>query len=256
MARVQEPTGAQDFVRAAAEIGALEELHVLCREIADAYGFEFYCYGAALPSSLLKPYMLLLDGYPEAWRERYVQQGYLAADPVVEHSQHSVVPLPWDELGERIAQDDLARKIFAEAAEFGLRSGVTLPMRGVHGDFSLWSLSSSEAPEVAYSRIRAILPDLCLLALHLHEALDRLVESGVLEYVRPQLTARESECLLWAAEGKTAWETSQILGIAERTVIFHLQNAAEKLGCSNRQQAIARAIAQGLVCASSQAMRL
>jgi LuxR family transcriptional activator of bioluminescence operon len=61
------------------------------------------------------------------------------------------------------------------------------------------------------------------------------------------LTDREKECLLWAAEGKTSWEASQILGISERTVIFHLQNASDKLGVNNRQQAVARAIAMGMI---------
>ena len=52
---------------------------------------------------------------------------------------------------------------------------------------------------------------------------------------------------MWSAEGKTAWEISQILHISERTVVFHLQNASEKLGVVNRQQAVAHAISLGLV---------
>ena len=46
---------------------------------------------------------------------------------------------------------------------------------------------------------------------------------------------------------KSAWETGQILNISERTVIFLLQNAAEKLQVSNRPQAVARAVSQQLI---------
>jgi len=61
------------------------------------------------------------------------------------------------------------------------------------------------------------------------------------------LTQREKECLLWATEGKTTWETSRILRISERTVTFHLQNVQGKLGVSNRQQAVARAVSLGII---------
>jgi DNA-binding CsgD family transcriptional regulator len=62
-----------------------------------------------------------------------------------------------------------------------------------------------------------------------------------------ELTPREQECLLWVTEGKTTWETSQILNISERTVTFHLQNTVDKLGVVNRQQAVARAVALGII---------
>jgi DNA-binding CsgD family transcriptional regulator len=61
------------------------------------------------------------------------------------------------------------------------------------------------------------------------------------------LTEREKECLLWAAEGKTGWEIATIVNISERTVTFHLQNAAQKMGVVNRQQAISRALSMGLI---------
>ena len=61
------------------------------------------------------------------------------------------------------------------------------------------------------------------------------------------LTARETECLKWTAEGKTTWEIATIMGISERTVIFHLQNVMHKLNVSNRSHAVARAVAQQII---------
>lgn len=52
------------------------------------------------------------------------------------------------------------------------------------------------------------------------------------------LTQREMECLDWVVKGKTSWEISQILGISERTVNFHLGNCIHKTNSVNRQQAI------------------
>lgn len=61
------------------------------------------------------------------------------------------------------------------------------------------------------------------------------------------LSAMERECLAWVIAGKTAWETSVILGRSRKTVEFHLANAVRKLGGSNKIHAAALAIRQGLI---------
>ncbi len=87
-----------------------------------------------------------------------------------------------------------------------------------------------------------------LLGCYLHEAVQRIVLSkGPVALKSVNLTDREKECLLWAAEGKTGWEIANIVNISERTVTFHLQNAAHKMGVVNRQQAISRALSMGLI---------
>lgn len=63
----------------------------------------------------------------------------------------------------------------------------------------------------------------------------------------PELTAREREVLLWAAQGKTAWETSAILGISPKTVEFHLANCGRKLGAATKAQTILAAARKGLL---------
>lgn len=62
-----------------------------------------------------------------------------------------------------------------------------------------------------------------------------------------RLTARERDSLALVAEGKTDWEISVILGIAEATVRFHVDNARRMLGAVNRAQAVARLVNQRLI---------
>lgn len=62
-----------------------------------------------------------------------------------------------------------------------------------------------------------------------------------------KLSNRESECVRWAAIGKTSWETACILSLSERTVNFHLSNAFAKLNVNNKQAAVAQAILQDLI---------
>ena len=61
------------------------------------------------------------------------------------------------------------------------------------------------------------------------------------------VTPRELETLRWTMEGKTAWEVGRVLGITERTVALHVNNATHKLGCVNKHQAVLKALKMGLI---------
>ena len=62
-----------------------------------------------------------------------------------------------------------------------------------------------------------------------------------------QLTAREHEVLEWAALGKSAWETSRILGRTEAAVNFHLCNIRRKFGVHSIKAALVKAIQQRVI---------
>lgn len=62
-----------------------------------------------------------------------------------------------------------------------------------------------------------------------------------------ELHQREIETLTWAARGKTSAEIAQILGLAKRTVDFHIDNARNKLGAVTRTQAIVKATTGKLI---------
>ncbi len=55
------------------------------------------------------------------------------------------------------------------------------------------------------------------------------------------LNAREVEALTWAARGKTSAEIAQIMGLAKRTIDFHIDNARAKLDVATRIEAAIKA---------------
>lgn len=61
------------------------------------------------------------------------------------------------------------------------------------------------------------------------------------------LTEREAEVLGWVARGKSSFAIAAILGLTERTVQFHVNNAIQKTGASTRAQAVARCTRLGLI---------
>jgi len=62
-----------------------------------------------------------------------------------------------------------------------------------------------------------------------------------------RLHDREIETLTWAARGKTSAEIALILGLAKRTVDFHIDSAREKLGVSTRIEAAVKAATGRLI---------
>lgn len=62
-----------------------------------------------------------------------------------------------------------------------------------------------------------------------------------------RLSDREIECLTWAARGKTSAEIAIILGVAKRTIDFHLDSARDKLQVATRIEAAVKAARKRLI---------
>lgn len=243
-------TSVRTLIEKAQEASTVEDIHGFCSHLCDELGFDYFIYGAQLPTSLVKPRFVIISGYPQAWREHYNQNSYIRIDPTVAHCVGNVTPLTWSELGKRetVASVD-AQRFMNEAHDFGLRNGVSFPVHGTAGENAMFSLACSSDRRVPANLIDRALPLGHLLSTYIHEAVRRVFvdNDASIALGQVRLTHREKECLTWAAEGKTTWETSQILGISERTVIFHLKNVSQKLNVSNRSQAVARAMSQLLI---------
>ncbi len=73
-----------------------------------------------------------------------------------------------------------------------------------------------------------------------------IVKRAIAE-ARSMLSPRERECLMLAFEGKTARQSSRILGCSDRTVNYHISNAMAKLKVDNKLAAIQRACWMGVI---------
>ena len=218
--------------------------HAACGEVAQSLGFSRFLYGLRIPVPLTQPCQLILSGYPAAWRARYDEQRYMVTDPVLKRAVASTLPVEWD----RIRDDPQGTQMFAEAADFGLNHGITLPVHGGHGEFSLLSLAGPDAlPDSATARME-LSRRAHWFAAHIHECVRAIVLKPAAQLrgeLPSKLTARERDCLRLAAEGENAAEIGERLNISERTVVFHFGRCQEKLQVSSRQHAIARAVALG-----------
>ncbi|WP_440224616.1 autoinducer binding domain-containing protein [Dokdonella sp. MW10] len=222
----------------------VDEVRAIVGDAVAEAGFDGWLYasGAAQP----KP-TWLLDEYPRAWMAHYLDRGYFDIDPVVGHCRMRSVPCLWSSTPEA-RRTGYMTDFFGEAADFGLVAGVGIPLHGPGMPSGMVAVSTADPREVPSLQQ---LSQLHLVATFLHEAGLRLGQpvaaSPAPVAESAHLTSREADCLRWAAEGKTSWEIGQLLAIGERTVTFHLQNAARKLGVAGRRQAVARAISLQLI---------
>lgn len=233
----------------------LAELHAAVRHSAGALGFSSFHYGAHLAvradggkarflfDGTEQKSEYVLSDYPDSWFQRYQEQNYIEIDPLVRHCSSSILPIPWHRLPA--GDSPRARQLFDEAQGYGLGAGASFSILGKGRELAIFSLVSDGAGDSERRNIEARLPQGYMLLAYLHEATKRLVQSA--DDAAVSLTARECECLTWVSIGKTSWEISQILCVAERTVIFHINNAVRKLGTANRTQAVAKAVSYGLI---------
>jgi len=63
----------------------------------------------------------------------------------------------------------------------------------------------------------------------------------------PNLSGRETECLLWVSRGKSSADIGQIVGLSPRTVDSYLEKACAKLRVRTRIEAVAVAVRTGII---------
>ena len=234
-------TWREDRMNALLEIDSEHELFAHIAQAARALGFEYCAYGIRMPVPVSRPSVVLFNNYPGEWQARYQEQGYLSIDPTVQHAFRSTLPLVWS---DRLFEP--ARDMWEEARSHGLRVGWAQAARDACGGIGLLTLARS-AEQLSASELSAKQPDMAWLSQYAHVAMARLLMPRMMPETQVVLTAREKEVLRWTAEGKTAFEISQILSIAERTINFHIANVVAKMGASNKTQAAVKAIALGML---------
>lgn len=233
------------------DVDANEHAQSILQDTLATYGFDFFCfaiYGAPRGAIAIDNYHLLLNAYPNAWADRYYEKHYWYSDPVLAHCGRSPTPIDWTTVQNQPDQPASAEQVMREAHEHDLCSGVTVTVRDVSGRLGILSLATRDVYSAELrDRIRHAIPIAQFVLSHLVEKLEAHFHVRLEDLQRYKLSERERECLRWVAAGKTSWEIGHILGIAERTAIFHLNNAMKKLGAVNRSHAVARALQHGVI---------
>lgn len=210
------------------------------RRLAKLANVDFFAYGNSRPG-LENPYWDAT--YPTEWMEHYFTNRYQFIDPVVLEAQRSHLPFAWRFLLNRPGAMNAEQKLlFAEAAQYGIRDGFTIPFHSENGCIAAMSFAFRSRAEMEH--FANMQPRLKLLALYYHTAIERLLEVDIPD---DELSAMERQCLTFLADGRSLWEISGLLHRPESDVTSSLRSARDKLGTATTAQAVHKAIAEGLI---------
>jgi DNA-binding CsgD family transcriptional regulator len=135
----------------------------------------------------------------------------LATHPLIERARETHVPLEFS--------------LPATLGFFGKNAGTTVAIATLVG---------------AKPALTSLCHDKLKLAVHAGWHRGQELNAGTSTAGTTTLTRRELECLSWVSRGKTDHDIAGLVGVAPRTVRFHVDNAKTKLNVGSRVQAVAK----------------
>jgi LuxR family transcriptional regulator, quorum-sensing system regulator BjaR1 len=232
-------TEAFDVIQELDQLATSDEIVDAMERSFARFGFEnFIVTGLPHPDQRIET-LVLLKKWPLDWYRRYTHNGYDRHDPVIRLCRQTVQPFEWAEVPYDPETNPKGAAIMRGAAEFGMKQGYCLPIHGLNGFEACLSMSGPQLDLTPQTK-----PALHLMAIYAFERARQVLAPS------PQpnpLTAREKETLRWAALGKSAADTGEILGVTERTITAHIGSACQKLSAANKTHAVARALQHRLI---------
>jgi DNA-binding CsgD family transcriptional regulator len=182
----------------------------------------------------------------EGWRKRVHERNYSATTPLHRAAFRSSVPERWNH--DRFAHDPALAGFFEDAASFGICSGVCMAIPSGDVRYAHFFTVSSPAKVVSNAQMKSSVAELWALGAYGHRLLPAAaLGGGELPANGRGLTRRALECLSLVARGATSRVIARKLGISERTVNAHIEQAIVRLGAKNRQEAVAMGIVEGII---------
>ncbi len=213
----------------------LERLENLIFEL----GFNGYCLSLFSGPHIDRAHHQVYSSHPE-WLAHYRENDFQFCDPIMIQARRSGQPFVWRSHKSSVAKHSASTLLLDNAREFGFLNGLTIPIHAGSHKMAVLSMTvptHTPPPIIPKDREAQIL-----------EAIQALARAQPTTAVpAATLSPREIACLYWAAYGKSSDETAVIVGVSERTVRFHLDNAKRKLNALNKTQAVTKAIARGLL---------
>lgn len=210
------------------------------KSFANACGFERFAY-----FEINSKETSTITSCPPEWQHAYLQSQYVRIDPVVTMAKRLMQMFTWSARDWPTRYLTVEEKRFrAMAKQYGLCSGLSIPVQGSYGSVLMLSLISARTDSLLHSPANAVRAEQAVLYIH-HRL--RAIADIELASCSLNLTSQEAVCLKWAAKGKYMREISVITNLQYRTVQFYLDNARKKLDATNLVQAVSIAKDKGII---------
>lgn len=229
----------QAFADAASAATSLTELGDMMEEVTHFFGADYYLMVHHANYFRGTPGLVNLGNYPEEFRQISLQDGRPLSDPIMEACEKTLTGFFWDDVGSLIT---LTRRHLERAETVyrtGLADGFVVPAHipGEHLGSCHFAVSRGKG------LCRENSAALQTIATFGFEAARRLSKQRDNIWRRPApLTARQRECLVLSARGKSDSVIAQLLHLSPKTVNAYIEEAKRRYGVATRGQLVVNAL--------------
>ena len=220
------------IIDCAFSIGSEPALQKAIGRVAERNGYESFAY---LNLRAATAQNFAVSNYAPEWQSLYFDRSYMIVDPIVTMGKRLMQIFKWSVDAERKLANADQRGFWDQAADFGIRNGLTIPITTGYGQVAMLTFAtSSKGPphEVVPSDIGLAATAVAFLHLRFRNTLHATMVRN------PGLTDREALCVRWATTGMPMQQISSITGHSFHTVRFDLDNVRAKLGARNLQETL------------------
>ena len=232
------------FSASLAHFADVRESAMFLRSARDTFGVLNLSYWFLGASSDIPDRMTWLSTYDENYMALYMRDYTPLKDRAFQVCFQRLLPLDWDEVRNT---DQSVQHIHEVAEQYGIgRHGISIPIREPGVGDAMFSINF-ECEDRHWNEVRHdLVNNIHLFAHYYHLRMKSVIQArpATAEF---DLSPREREVLKWAADGKTAWETAQLLGISERAIRLYTENAIGKLRAKTKTQAVAIAVKNSIL---------
>jgi LuxR family transcriptional regulator, activator of conjugal transfer of Ti plasmids len=207
--------------------------------LTEQIGFGGYAYLSVQPG-----HTFAISNYHPDWQSLYFERNYSALDPVVKRGRSLKKIFTWAGELDMPRASKAERSFYSHAANFGIRSGISVPVRTANGAMSMFTMASDEPTIDLDEKIDAVAAASAVAQLHARIAFSRATPTAEdAAYLDP----KEATYLKWIEAGKSMADTATIEGVKYNTVRVKLANTKKRFEVSTLTQLTGVAIRRKLI---------
>lgn len=184
-----------------------------------------------------------LSNYDPSWQSIYFNRKYFTIDPIVRRAKSATQAFTWCLDLEKQRAPKKEWYFYDLAVSFGLRAGVTVPIRTAYGSMSLFTLASDD-PDRVHFEVDAVAAAAAVGQLH---ALVSVLRATPTCEKKDYLDLKEATYLNWIAAGKTMEEVAELEQVKYNSVRVKLDSARKRFDVHTTTHLAVLAVRKNLI---------
>ena len=207
--------------------------------LAERFDFAGYAFVNVRPGQTYA-----VSNYDFEWQKIYDRLDYRFIDPVMRQAQLIRRAFAWSGEADKSSLSKEQMNFYSRAADFNIRSGVSIPVATANGAMSMLTFASARPSLAGDIEIDAITAASAVSQLHTH--LEHLQVTPSIEE-KVILTPKQATYIRWLSLGKTVEVIAELEQAKYAGVRSAIDDVRTRYNLANHAQVVALAIRRGLI---------